>query len=79
MLAEDGLVRCRQHLIFWGVGLPPIFFAFLFSQILATYNLEVPCHPLSKWLTSNPNSAFAMLVVLPQGDQRISFLNNGSF
>ena len=25
----------------------PIFFALLFSQIPATYDIEVPCHPLS--------------------------------
>ena len=30
-----------------GAWIAPYFFAFLFSQILATYNLEVPCHPLS--------------------------------
>ncbi|PLZ86953.1 hypothetical protein CEN45_11875 [Fischerella thermalis CCMEE 5198] len=33
--------------IFCGGLLPPIFFTTLFSQIIATSHLHLPCHPLS--------------------------------
>lgn len=40
-----------------GVEIIPYFFAFLFSQTLATYTLEVGCHPLRHngyiWITSH--------------------------
>ena len=38
--------------IYFGEGttFPSYFFALLFSQIPATYDMEVPCHPLSSTL-----------------------------
>ncbi|PZO47144.1 MAG: hypothetical protein DCF15_19410, partial [Phormidesmis priestleyi] len=46
MFAKDGLVYWRQHIFWEGTKFPSYSFALLFSQLLAIYDIEVPCHPV---------------------------------
>ncbi|MGF1525087.1 MAG: hypothetical protein ACFBSF_22405, partial [Leptolyngbyaceae cyanobacterium] len=50
---KDSLVEWRQHYFFWGREIIPYFFAFLFSQTMATPSVKVGCHPLRRVPTVN--------------------------